>query len=417
MAFIGVGGGDVKEHGRFMALELVIGCMAGLIYIYVGYPLLIWMLAWLRDRPLHRASSPLGSHCSVVIATYHEGPALLRKIESILESSALASIREIVIGFDGPPGEDDPASDQLEAITRSWAEKFSKAGGSCRVPEMRLFVFPERRGKAAVLNDLVPLTGGEILVMMDARQAVHPEAVSELLANFADREVGVVSGELVFLEGGATHAYGAAQQGVGFYWRYEKFIRRCEGRFRSVPGATGALYAIRRRLFTPIPSGTLLDDVAIPMQAVVKGCRCVFEPAAVVFDVPSNSAGQESLRKRRTIAGVAQLMRLYPEWLLPWRNPIWFEYVSHKVLRLASPILLLGVLAGNLILLDRPVFIVLFVLQVAFYLLALGGRVAQRKGWSVSYLGVPVMFVALNVTTALALWDALCGRYNAAWKK
>ena len=400
-----------------MALDVVIGCMVGLIYIYAGYPLLIWGLALLRDRPIHKVASTSGLHCSVVIATYHEGPALLRKIESIIESSSLASIREIVIGFDGPPGASDPTADTLAAMTRSWAEKSSRTGVRCQVPETRGYVFPERRGKAAVINDLVPLTCGEILVMMDARQAVHPDAIGALLANFADSDIGVVSGELVFQNGKAIPEYGAAQQGVGFYWRYEKFIRRCEGRFRSVPGATGALYAIRRRFFTPIPPGTLLDDVAIPMQAVVQGGRCVFEPEAVVYDVPSSSAGQESLRKRRTIAGVAQLMHFYPGWLLPWRNPIWFEYVSHKVLRLVSPILLAGLFAGNLLLLDRPVFVVLCVLQAAFYLLALGGMVVQRKGRSASYLGVPVMFVALNVTTALALWDALRGRYNAAWKK
>jgi cellulose synthase/poly-beta-1,6-N-acetylglucosamine synthase-like glycosyltransferase len=381
--------------------------MIGLTYIYVGYPLLIWLLAQGSRRSI-RKNSGLSGSCSVVIASFREGPVLLKKVESLFDSSALGLVREIIIGLDGPLQGDDSTPAQIEALR-----------DGCRDPgpTIRVIPFPERRGKAAVLNDLVPMTNGDILIMMDARQPIHPEAIGALLANFSDEGVGVVSGELVFRDGDAAHESGAAQEGVGFYWRYEKFIRRCEARFRSVPGATGALYAIRRRLFKPIPAGTLLDDVAIPMQAVVQGARCIFEPAAVVYDMPSSSTEQESVRKRRTIAGVAQLMCFYPEWLLPWRNPIWFEYVSHKVLRLSSPILLVGLFACNLRLLENPVFRVFFALQVAFYLLALGGMVAQRLGKRAGCLGIPMMFVALNVTTALALWDALCGRYNAAWKK
>jgi cellulose synthase/poly-beta-1,6-N-acetylglucosamine synthase-like glycosyltransferase len=418
--------------------SIVIGCIVGLAYIYLGYPLIIWMLAKAFPRPIRKDAASMGLQCSVVISAYHEGSALLRKVDSILESTAVDSVREIVIGLDGAPDTSDSTPAELAALQ----ERRHGHG-----PDVRVHLFPERRGKAAVLNDLVPLTCGDILIMMDARQTVHPAAIGKLLANFADESIGVVSGELVFetssrfknrkiqafsqgrakppaepwsfqsAPGEVMHENGSVQQGVGFYWEYEKFIRRCEARFRSVPGATGALYAIRRRLFKPIPAGTLLDDVAIPMQAVAQGGRCVFEPAAVVYDVTSSTAGQESLRKRRTIAGVAQLMGFYPEWLLPWRNPIWFEYISHKVLRLTSPILLLVLFACNLMLLDRPVFIVLMALQFAFYVLALAGMAAQRLGKRAGCLGIPMMFVALNITTALALWDALCGRYNAAWKK
>ncbi len=397
-----------------MASLIVISCLAGLGYIYVGYPLLIWLLARIHPHRVRKGPGVAGN-CSVVIAAYHEGAALFRKVESLYASSTLGSIREIVIGLDGAQGDQDPTPARIEAIPASSPGRVSMDGSPG--PLVRVVTFPERRGKAAVLNELIPLTSGDILVMMDARQMVHPAAIAELVSNFSDESVGVVSGELVFEEQGDAHGSRVAQQGVGFYWNYEKFIRRCEAGFRSVPGATGALYAIRRRLFRPIPAGTLLDDVAIPMQAVAQGCRCVFEPAAVVFDVPSGTAGQESLRKRRTIAGVAQLMCLYPQWLLPWHNPIWFEYVSHKVLRLVSPLLLIGLWVSNLAVLDRPVFLCLFVLQVVFYVSALAGMAAQRLGLKTGFLGVPFMFVALNVTTVLALWDALRGRYNAAWKK
>ncbi|MEI6516279.1 MAG: glycosyltransferase, partial [bacterium] len=354
-----------------MVLAVVI-CIAGLTYIYVGYPVLIWVLARMCTRAGVRRGGGGALQCSVVIAAYHEGLALNRKVESILQSRDLDAVREIVIGLDGPPIEGDPTSEQLELIARHKVEDSDKRGGSGRIPRIRVVSFPERRGKAALLCELVPMASADILVMMDARQVIHPEAIRQLLANFTDESVGVVSGELVFVSGKEPPVPGVVQQGVGVYWLYEKFIRRCEGRFRSVPGATGALYAIRRNLFRPIPAGTLLDDVAIPMQAVEQGSRCVFEPGAEVYDAPAETAGREAVRKRRTIAGVVQLMCIYPRWMLPWHNPIWFEYVSHKLLRLCSPLLLAGLLISNLMVLAQPAFQLLLALQGVFYLLALG---------------------------------------------
>ena len=199
------------------------------------------------------------------------------------------------------------------------------------------------------------------------------------------------------------------------YWRYEKWIRNAEGRVHSVPGATGALYAIRRSLFKPIPPETILDDVAIPMQAVVTGMRCIFEQGARVYDKPSSTAGQESVRKRRTIAGVAQLIGLYPEWLLPWKNPIWLAFLSHKVLRLLSPIFMLNLLIINVMLHSVSLYQLVGIGQIFFYGAAIGGWVANRKGLRSRILGIPLMFVALNISTLYALWDAIRGRYRVVW--
>ncbi len=387
-------------------------CAAGLFYIYIGYPSLIWLLARFRSHPARRQGLPEDfPTCSLVIPCFREGAALRVKVAQFLDSPSALHVQEIVIGFDGPPAEGESTVEDLQALVRSHGP-----GGTtpAPVPALRVVVFPHRRGKASVLNDLASTASGEVLVLSDARQVLHPEAIGQLLANFADPSVGVVSGELV-LESGSEG--GAASRGLGFYWRYEKFIRRCEGRYRSVPGATGALYAIRRHLFSGLPAVTILDDVVIPMLAMQQGCRCVFEPAAEVYDAPSASVEQESLRKRRTIAGAAQLIRLFPQWLLPWRNPIWLEYVSHKLLRLASPLLLVGLAGSNLALLERPSMQAFGAVQAAFYGAALVGGLAQRSGHRAVGFGIPLMFVALNATTALALWDALRGRFRVAWSK
>lgn len=360
----------------------------GLVYIYLGYPLLVWLMARIRPNPVRKA--PYTASFSVVIAAHNEAESLPGKIASLLRSESAGQISDIVVGSDGST---DGTVQAVKAIQDA---------------RIRIVEFPDRRGKAAVLNDIIPQCRSDVVVLSDVRQEIATDALAGLLANFADERVGVVSGELVFRGGDAT----PASEGIGFYWRYEKFIRRNESRFGSVPGATGALYAIRRTLFQSIHADSLLDDVAIPMQVVMQGRRCVFEEHAIVFDRPSGSVEEESIRKRRTIAGNAQLIRLYPGWLVPWRNPIWFQYVSHKLGRLLSPFFLAGALVASLMLFRDPLYATALAGQVLFYGMALAGWLP-----SVRWCGVATVFVSLNLTTVRALADAAAGRFNVRWER
>ena len=170
--------------------------------------------------------------------------------------------------------------------------------------------FSARRGKASCLNDAVAIARGEILLMTDVRQKLSPTALRELVANLADPTVGVVSGEL-HLE----NVHSGFAQGVDAYWRYEKLIRMAESRSGSTIGVSGALYAMRRELFEPLPPGTVLDDVLIPMRVAAAGQRVVFDPRALAWDQPSQQPAEERKRKIRTLAGNYQLVQLAP-WLL-----------------------------------------------------------------------------------------------------
>jgi cellulose synthase/poly-beta-1,6-N-acetylglucosamine synthase-like glycosyltransferase len=366
----------------------------GVAYIYAGYPLLICALA--RLRPLRVERRPNAGPVSVVIVGHDEARNLAEKLQSVFASDDAQLIAEVLVASDG-------STDDTPAVV-----------AACGDPRAKLIEFAERRGKPSVLNDVVPRCTSAIVVLTDARQELDRRAIAELTANFADPAVGAVSGELVFrAEGDVT----TASQGIGAYWRYEKLIRRHEAAFRSVPGATGALYAIRRSLFRPIPPQTILDDVVIPMQAVAQGYRCLFEPQALAFDDPAASLAKESTRKRRTIAGAAQLVLLYPEWLLPWRNPIWFEYVSHKLARLVSPVLLVALLVSNVVLARSTPYAGFLAAQGVFYLTALAGWWCQRRGRRSAWFGTQLMFVSLNLTTIAALWDALHGRFRATWER
>lgn len=373
---------------------LLWGCLVGLAYIYAGYPAAVWALS--RRRPVADRKPLPAVSVSVVIIAFNEQDRLPRKLENLLSLNDAGHIVEIIVGSDGST--DDTV------------------GAVAHYPDSRVRVvpFPTRRGKPAALNDLIPQCQGDVVLLSDCRQVFDRMVLTRLVENFADPAVGVVSGELVLRShpGETTAAHG-----IGLYWKYEKFIRKCESRYRGVPGATGACYAIRRSLFKPLKAHVILDDVAIPMQALSQGYRCLLEPGAIAYDEPSKYPGQEAIRKRRTIAGAAQLVRDYPEWLNPRRNPIWFEYVSHKVLRLVSPMLLVGAGVFNALLLSVPAYQPLFALQVAMYVSALIGWIYQKCGRRSALFGPPLMFLALNVTTALALWDALRSKYRVTWQK
>lgn len=366
----------------------------GVAYIFVGYPVLVLVLS--RLRPLRTRKQPNTAPLSVILVGYNEAARLPQKIANVLNSDDEHLIQEIVIASDG-------STDNTVEVIAGLSD-----------PRIKLRAFPIRRGKPSVLNDVIPHCASDIIVLIDARQDLDHRAIAELAANFADETVGVVSGELVFKADGNTTT---ASHGIGVYWKYEKFIRKQEGRFRSVPGATGALYALRRSLFRPIPSQTILDDVVIPMQAVTSGARCLFDPAAIAYDLPLAVTSQESIRKRRTIAGAAQLIVNHPSWMLPWRNPIWLEYVSHKLARLASPLLLACAAVANLALWDRPTYSFLLTLHVTFYLSAFAGLLFQRSGQRSVFFGAQLMFVALNLTTIVALCDAVRGRFRATWQR
>ncbi len=368
--------------------------LAGLVYIYVGYPALLWLLSTFQKSK----STPdawLGS-ISVVIVGYNEGKRLPAKLESLLDSDCADRIIEILVGSDG-------SNDNTMQILSSYPDK-----------RLRLIHFEQRRGKAAVLNDLVPQATGEIVVLTDARQRIDRHAISRLTSGFGDPRNGVISGELCFR---ASDDPSAAAVGMGAYWQYEKAIRKAESRFRGVPGATGAFYAIRRDRFQPIPENTLLDDVVIPMQIVEQGLRCRFQEGAIAWDTPSQSTGQESIRKRRTIAGCLQLILNQPRWLFPWKNPLWWEFVSHKLARLLSPAFLLILLVGCLRLWDRPLYQTLLALQGGFYAAAGLAYLSQRQGRQLKVLGPILMFVSLNLTTLLAISDAVRGRFRPAWQR
>lgn len=286
-------------------------------YAYVGYPALVLVMARVRPMPILRGNA---QPAVTVVMTVHDAAGdLAAKLDNLSSLDYPPGRLDIVVACDG-------CSDASAAIARA------HAGRAVTVLE-----YAERRGKAACLNDAVAAATGELLLMVDVRQRVEADALRRLVSCLDDPTVGVAAGELRFEDPETGFA-----ASVDTYWKYEKAIRLAESASGSAIGVSGALYAVRRRLFPVVPAGTVLDDVFVPMQVLRAGHRVVLEQGAVAWDRPSHNSTQERGRKLRTLAGNFQLVALAPWLLVPWVNPAWLRFVSHKLLRLLSPWLLLA---------------------------------------------------------------------------
>jgi cellulose synthase/poly-beta-1,6-N-acetylglucosamine synthase-like glycosyltransferase len=265
-----------------------------------------------------------------------------------------------------------------------------------------------------VLNAVVPGLRSDIVLFADARQRFDPGTLRVLVANFADPTVGAVSGELVLTTAAGT---GAAGRGAAFYWRYEKFIRSAEGRGDSTIGATGAVYAIRRPLFEPIPDDTLLDDVVIPLRIVRRGFRVLFESGARAYDCASATAGQEFVRKARTIAGTFQLLAR-ERWLWsPIHNRLWVETMSHKALRLALPVLHAAVLLASAALAWHGLYESALAAQVAFYAAGLVGYRLREAPRRALVFSVPCAICLLSWATIVGFVRFVTNRQQVTWER
>ena len=357
-------------------------CFAVAGYAYFGYAILLWLYVRLQRRPI--LQRPITPSVSIIIAAHNEETNLPPKLENLRVLDYPQDRLQIVIASDG-------STDRTAGILSEQASHI--------VP----VILQESNGKAFALNEAVKNATGEILVFMDTRQLVEPDAISKLVSCFADSAVGAVSGELL-LEISST---APAHDALGIYWKIEKTVRKLESASGSVVGVTGAIYAIRRELYTEIPTGTILDDVFVPMHVARMGKRVVFQPLATARDQLFGEKGKEFSRKVRTLTGNYQLLRLAP-WLLSPTNPLLFRFVSHKLLRLLVPLLLILMLVASASA-GGPFYQAVFWLQILFYVLAAFGTLSPSTK-KFRLVGIASTFVMLNAAAALAFYNFVAGR-------
>lgn len=358
------------------------------LYPYAIYPGLLLLAGKWRKRRVRSGKVEVRGF-SLILAVRNEEKALERRLRELIDHvQGAEQAGEIIVVSDG-------SDDGTVELARRFESE-----------QVRVVAVPEGRGKAAAVSLGARLATHEILAFADVRQTWAVDALEHLLANFADPTVGAVSGELHLTDGAGVLA------GVGLYWRWEKWLRRQESALYSLIGVTGAISAVRRRLFQEIPSGTILDDVYWPLQVVKQGYRVVHEDRAHAFDRLPDRAHDEFRRKVRTLAGNFQLLALLPETLLPWSNPVWLQLLSHKVARLVVPWALIAILLLSA-LLPGPVYSCLFVVQVLGYLMAAW---AAGTGSSRRLFAAAGSFLVLNAAAWVAFWVWASGRSGRSWQ-
>jgi glycosyltransferase involved in cell wall biosynthesis len=363
-------------------------------YTYVAFPALVVLRGRLRPRP-HR-SAPVTPAVTIIIAAHNEAAAIEAKIDNVRALDYPPDRLQLIIACDG-------CDDGTDAIAR--------ASGDDRVCVLSL----SRVGKAAALNAAAAVATGEILVFSDANSRWAPDALRALVAPFADPAVGGVAGDQRYVADGGEAAVAGGERR---YWDLDRALKLAESRAGNVISATGAIYAVRRELFRPVPAG-VTDDFATSTAVIAAGRRLVFAADAVAYEPVGRSGDVEFERKVRVMTRGLNAVVARRELLDPRRHGFYaLQLLSHKVLRrlMAVPLAALALSAGVLAR-RSPVFRVLAAAQFTVYGLGVAGLVlGARAPRRTPLLGLPAYFCLVNAASVRAVWNIARRREIDRWE-
>ncbi len=370
--------------------------LAVVAYAYVGYPVVVFIASRLfgRYRPGPDPRDSDLPRLSLLIAAYNEESVIEGRIENALAMDYPSARLEIVVATDG-------CADRTAAIARRYTDR-----------GVRVFEYPERRGKATVLNEAVGELTGSIVMFSDANTHTDADAARRLVRWFSDNRIGAVCGRLVLTDPKT------GRNVDGLYWKYETFLKRQEGRLGALLGANGGIYAIRRELIDPLPPDAILDDMLIPLRARLKsGKAIVFDPAAVAHEETAASVRAEFQRRSRIGAGGFGSLGLLAGLLNPARGWVSFAFWSHKVLRWCGPFALLGAFAANVALADSLFYAGVLLAQLAFYTTALVAAFLPSQQTGVRVLRLTTMFTSMNWALLVGFGRWARGTQAVTWKR
>jgi cellulose synthase/poly-beta-1,6-N-acetylglucosamine synthase-like glycosyltransferase len=370
-------------------------CAACVFYTYAGYPLLIWLLA----RCFGRSADPAPAAgelptLSLLIVAYNEEAEIDQRLRSALAMDYPADRLEVVVASDG-------STDATPEIVRRYAHR-----------GVRLLDYRRRRGKAAVLNAAFAEVKGDVVLLSDANTEIDPDVPRRMARWFQDPAVGVVCGRLLLT---APRAGGNVDS---LYWRFETFLKTCEGKLGALLGANGANYAIRRRLFVPIPSETIVDDFVLPLQAKLRSrCAIVYDRQALAREETPPHISSEFHRRARIGAGGFQSIGLLWRLLNPGLGWVAFTFVSHKICRWFCPFFLVGLMLSNCCLWHSAFYRPLLYGQFGFYLVSLLAVLVPPRPRFLKTLRLTSMFTSMNAALLVGFWRWLRGSQKGAWKR
>jgi cellulose synthase/poly-beta-1,6-N-acetylglucosamine synthase-like glycosyltransferase len=359
-----------------------------IVYAYAGYPMVLLFLRTFIHRPVRK--NRIEPYVTLVVPAYNESGVIGAKIRNAASLDYPVNRLEVLIASDGS------SDDTVEVAQRL-------SDGS----RVRVLAFSENRGKISVLNDAVREARGEIIVFSDASAILDSDSIRQLVANFADPEVGAVSG--IYRVQHASEARLGPQEEV--YWKYETFLKILESSLASILGGHGQILGVRKTLYPYPAPGTINDDYVIPMRILASGSRAVYEPRAVAFEEASEMGGFQ--RRVRIMAGNLQQLREIKGLLWPPRVLPLFFFFSHKVVRSFVPVVLVSLAVSNSFLLHEGFYQLTGCFQLIFYGLALVGSQWQLKPRG---LRLPYYFCFVNAAYLWSVCQSFQGRRKVRWK-
>jgi cellulose synthase/poly-beta-1,6-N-acetylglucosamine synthase-like glycosyltransferase len=381
------------RRGEAMLHALFWLSAAGIVYAYAAYPIVIAALARLFGSTRAAPEAPRTPRVALLIAAYNEGAVLEARLLNALALDYPSESLQIVVASDG-------SDDSTPDICGRFRDRITT------------FLFQERRGKAATLNAAVERIEADILVLSDANTFMDAAALRHLARWFDDPGVGAVCGRLVLTDS-AT-----GRNADGLYWRYETFLKEREARLGGLLGANGAIYAIRRDLFRPLPAGTIVDDFVLPLAARLRSrCRLVYEPEAVAHEETAPGLREEFGRRARIGLGGWQALGLLWPLLGPRYGWTAFTLWSHKVLRWVCPFLMIGAIGSAATLAAHPLYASLAVAQAIGYMTAAAlARLPGSTPWRRRLRLLP-MFVGMNLALLVGFARWLRARPSGTWTR
>lgn len=379
-------------------MEIILFIAIGfLVFIYAGYGFLITGINRFRKN---RAPEISGAdelpEVAVVIAAYNEENVIREKIENTLSLNYPADKLKIYLIADG-------SNDATTSIAASFEQ-------------VKLFWQPERCGKTAAINRLMPFIAEPVTIFTDANVFLNKEAILHMVMHYRDPKTGAVSGEKRVIASSELNA--AATEGL--YWKYESYLKKEDARLRSLAGAAGELFSIRTALYRMMPADTLLDDFMISMEIIRQGYRIAYAPDAYAMETPSLNIAEEYKRKVRIGAGGVQSVLRTLDFLNPFAYGIFtLQYFFHRFSRwIVAPLLIpLVFILNGCIARQNDFLAVLFLLQIVFHAAALLGWWMEQRGKRSKWLFVPFYFDFMHFSVLIGWIRYFSGTQNVTWKK
>ncbi|MBN1423557.1 glycosyltransferase family 2 protein [Candidatus Fermentibacteria bacterium] len=364
------------------------------VYAYAGYPLCITALGLLRNRRVHKDTG-FEPEVTLVIPAHNEEKVIREKIENSLSLTYPHERLHVMVVSDA-------STDATDTIVGDYASR-----------GVVLERLSRRGGKTRALNSVVPHVATEVVVLCDANVMFAPNAISELVSNFADPEVGCVCGRKIY----RNSCPAATARGERLYWTLEEYLKRCESLSGSVAGADGAIYAIRTRLFVPVQD-ELSDDFLISLNVHSQGYRIVSEPHALAFESTTTVASEEFRRKNRIVATALRTLTRHLHLLNPFRSGLMaWRIMSHKVIRWMVPFFLLTFGFSLTVLVMRGRYVGLGIVVAAFLAAGLLGGLLQRAGKRSRVFSLPFYFLLVNAAALVGWVKSLTGKVHPIWNK